>query len=61
VKFKYHISYKENEQIKEIGFRSKKKMMKYLDANKKELNKLENTYLHFKQIKLSLKQSVWKI
>ena len=57
--FQYHISYKDNDQIKQIGFRSKKKMMQYLDANKKELNKLDNVFLHFKVIKLSLKSSVW--
>jgi len=36
-------------------------MMQYLDANKKDLNKLDNVFLHFKQIKLSLKSSAWKI
>tara|TARA_R100000742_G_C4177338_1_gene13619 strand:+ start:109 stop:297 length:189 start_codon:yes stop_codon:yes gene_type:complete len=59
--FQYNISYKYNDQIKQVGFRSKKKMMQYLDANKKELNKLENVHLHFKVIKISLNQSAWKI
>ena len=61
VNFQYNISYKDNDQIRQIGFRSKKKMMQYLDANKKQLNKLNNVYLHFKVIKLSLNQSAWKI
>ena len=61
MKFNYHISYRENDQIKEIGFRSKKSMMQYLDKNKKDLNKLDNVYLHFKVIKISLKQSAWKV
>ena len=59
VKFQYHISYKDSEQIKEISFRSKKKMIDYLNKNKKELNKLAHVFLHFKAIKLSLKSSVW--
>ena len=33
--------------------------MQYLDANKKQLNKLDNVFLHFKVIKLSLKSSAW--
>tara|TARA_B100000427_G_scaffold305182_1_gene290998 strand:+ start:1174 stop:1365 length:192 start_codon:yes stop_codon:yes gene_type:complete len=60
VKFNYHISYKESDKIKEIGFRSKRKMIEYLDKNKKDLNKLDNVYLHFKVVKISLNQSSWK-
>lgn len=36
-------------------------MLEYLNENKSKLNKLENVYLHFDQIKISLSSSSWRI
>ena len=35
-------------------------MLDYLNENKSKLNKLENVYLHFNQIKISLSSSTWR-
>ena len=60
LKFKYNISHTIEEQEKIIGFHSKKNMIDYLNKNKNYLNTLNHVYLNFKQIKLSLNQSVWR-
>ena len=60
-KFQYNISYQLGEENKEIGFHSKANMIDYLNKNKNYLNKLNHVYLNFKTIKLSIKQSTWKI
>jgi hypothetical protein len=58
---KYHIAHKKNGNERFIVFTSKLKMLEYLNENKSKLNKLENVYLHFDQIKISLSQSSWRI
>jgi hypothetical protein len=58
---KYHISHKKNRNEEFIVFTSKLKMLEYLNENKSKLNKLENVYLHFDQIKISLSSSSWRI
>ena len=58
---KYHIAHKKNGNEKFIVFTSKSKMLDYLNENKSKLNKLENVYLHFNQIKISLSSSSWRI
>ena len=60
-KFQYSISYQLRGEDREIGFHSKANMINYLNKNKNYLNKLNHVYLNFKTIKLSLKQSTWKI
>ena len=58
---KYHIAHKKNGNERFIVFTSKLKMLEYLNENKSKLNKLENVYLHFDQIKISLNSSSWRI
>lgn len=58
---KYHIAHKKNGNERFIVFTSKLKMLDYLNENKSKLNKLENVYLHFNQIKISLSSSSWRI
>ena len=58
---KYHIAHKKNGNERFIVFTSKLKMLEYLNENKSKLNKLENVYLHFDQIKISLSSSSWRI
>jgi len=57
---KYNISYKGNEEHKQINFHTEKNMITYLNKNINYLNTLNHVYLNFKQIKLSLKQSRWR-
>jgi len=57
---KYNISYKDNEEDKQINFHTEKNMIIYLNKNINYLNTLNHVYLNFKQIKLSLKQSRWR-
>ena len=57
---KYNIIYKEKKENKQIKFRSEKNMIAYLNNNLKHLNTLKSVYLNFKQIKLPLRQSVWR-
>lgn len=58
---KYHIAHKKNGKERFIVFTSKSEMLDYLNRNKSKLNKLENVYLHFNQIKISLSSSSWRI
>ena len=60
LKFKYNITHKIQDKEKIIGFHSKRNMIDYLNKNKNYLNTLNHVYLNFKQIKLSLNQSVWR-
>lgn len=58
---KYYIAHKKNGNERFIVFTSKLEMLEYLNENKSKLNKLENVYLHFDQIKISLSSSSWRI
>ena len=58
---KYHIAHKKNGNERFIVFTSKSEMLDYLNENKSKLNKLENVYLYFNQIKISLSSSSWRI
>jgi len=59
-KYKYSISYIDNNKTEHINFRSKRYMLSYLDKNKSKLNKLNKPVLNFGAIALPIKSSVWK-
>ena len=60
-KLKYNISYKDNEKDKQINFHSENNMITYLNKNTNYLNTLNHVCLNFKQIKIALSQSRWRI
>ena len=59
MKYKYNISYLENNKKTSINFNSKDGMIKYLDKNTSKINSLKSPALHFGAIVLPLKQTVW--
>ena len=59
MKYKYNIKHKTNNKVECINFKNKTSMLKYLDKNKRKVNKLISPALYFGPIMLPLKQTVW--
>ena len=61
-KFKYHITYVDSKSKKcTDNFKTKDKMLKYLNDNTDKLNQLKSVTLNFNQVSLPLKQTVWHV
>ena len=59
-KFKYNITYVNSKNSKCVdNFKSKDKMLEYLNGNINKLNQLKSVTLNFNQVSLPLKQTVW--
>ncbi len=59
MKYKYNITYKNNNKVEYINFKNKTTMVKYLDKHKTKVNNMKAAALNFGAIMLPLKQTVW--
>ena len=55
-----HIPEDSTQRLKLRNFKSKKKLIQFLDTNKHELHQLKSVRIHFASIDLPLKDTVWK-
>jgi len=61
MKYKYNIAHSKNKSKNVINFKSKDKLIAYLNKNKAKVNNLDDVYINFNQVKLPLKATVWSV
>lgn len=59
MKYKYNIVFKHAGKKDLVNFKSKDKMIAYLDKNQDKLNKLDQCQVNFAAISLPLKVTTW--
>lgn len=59
MKYKYNISYVENDKKQQINFKNKHGLIKYLNNNIDKVNNLMRPVINFNTVSLPLKTTVW--
>lgn len=59
MKYKYSITYIDNNRKEQINFKSKNGLVKYLNNNIDKINKLMRPVINFNTVSLPLKTTVW--
>ena len=61
MKYKYNIKHKVQGRAETINFKNKRTLIQYLNKNTNKVNKLDAVVIHFGQVMLPLKQTVWHV
>lgn len=59
MKYKYNITYIDNNKKEKINFKTKQSLIKYLNTNMDQINTLTRPMINFNTISLPLKVTVW--